>query len=251
MVSDSFGELARHYDELMSNVPYGMWVDYLEQLLEVHHGRGKRVLDLATGTGSVALLLAERGYEVTGVDLSAEMLAQAGRKAAERGLDITWLHQDVTQLDLPAGQWDWACCLYDSLNYVIGEGGLERAFLGTSRALRMGGLFIFDLNTPYCFEQELFTQANTSPAAKVRYRWRSHYDRAKGLTRVDMVFWTDQGEFRETHLQRAYTNRDADAGLQAAGFELLATYEAYSLLPAGPATDRIFYVAQKVAEPPG
>jgi len=249
MVTDAFTRLARHYDDLMASVPYPMWVDYLERLLDCHGRRGQRVLDLATGTGSVALILARHGYQVTGVDISAPMLEQAAAKSAREGLPIDWVHQDLTQLDLPAGAWDWACCLYDSLNYVIGEGGLARACQGTSRALRQGGLFIFDLNTPYCFERELFTQHHTVPTAKVRYRWRSHYDPARRLARVDMVFWTEEGEFRETHYQRAYQDQELEQALAGSGCHLLARYEAYTLLPSGPASDRIFYVAEKLADP--
>jgi len=249
MAFDSFTALAPHYDALMASVPYRMWVDYLEHLVEVHQGGGKRVLDLATGTGSVALLLASRGYRVTGVDISAAMVEQARLKSARDGLQVTWLVQDATRLDLPAASFDWCCCLYDSLNYVIGEGNLAQVFRGVSRALRPDGLFIFDLNTPYCFEQELFTQRCTAPDAPIRYRWRSHYNPESGLTRVDMVFWTDEGEFRETHYQRAYTSAEVGEWLEQAGMPLLAEYEAYTTLPPGPMTDRIFYVARKLADP--
>jgi len=220
-------------------------VDYLESILETFHFQGRRVLDLATGTGSVALLLARRNYQVTGVDLSAPMLEQARAKSQRERLPVTWIEQDLTRLDLPSASWDWACCLYDSVNYLIGDGALQQAFHGIARTLRPGGLLIFDLNSPFCFEQELFTQHNTSPQARVRYRWRSHYDRARRLARVDMVFWAEEGEFRETHYQRAYHTPEVLASLERAGFLPIAQYEAYTFLPPGPATDRIFHVAER------
>lgn len=240
----AFTAIAPHYDALMASVPYPMWVDYLEQIFQRMGTRPRRVLDIATGTGTVALLLAQRGYQVTGVDLSAPMIAVAQRKARRMRLAVQFLCRDAADLDLPRGSFDAAVCLYDSLNYILEPERLERAFAQAANALVPGGLFIFDLNTIYSFEQELFTQENLSPGREVRYRWRSRFDRKTRIARIDMEFWTDSAQFEETHYQRGHSVEEVTEGLERAGFIVEALYEAYTFLPPGPKSERIFYVAR-------
>ncbi|HUT75618.1 MAG TPA: class I SAM-dependent methyltransferase [Armatimonadota bacterium] len=240
----AFTSVAPYYDALMSNVPYDMWADYIEEIFEHLRVTPRRILDIATGTGSVAILLAERGYQVTGVDLSAPMLEQARRKARERVLDLQFLQRDAAELSFPPASFDAAICLYDSFNYLLEPARLQSAFDGAATALAAGGPLIFDLNTVRSLEQELFTQQSLSPEREVRYSWRSRWDAAARLARVDMEFWADDGvHFEETHYQRGYTEAEVTAMLERAGFILEGVFEAYTFLPAGPRTERAFYVA--------
>jgi SAM-dependent methyltransferase len=233
----------------MANVAYATWGDYLEEIFERLRISPRRILDVATGTGSVALLLAQRGYQVTGVDLSEPMLVQARRKAEGLGLNLEFFRRDACELNLPARSFDAAISLYDSLNYILEPERLQRAFEGVAAALVPCGPFIFDLNTIYSFEQELFTQENLAPARPVRYRWRSRYDRSARIARVDMEFWTDDGNhFQETHYQRAHSVEEVTEMLERAGFATEALYEAYTLLPPGAKSERIFYVARVTEE---
>ena len=241
----SFTAIAPYYDELMARVPYDMWVDYIEQLYQRHGGTGRRVLDLATGTGAIAIRLAQRGYEVTGVDRSRSMLAQARRKSREEGLDIVWRCRDVAKLSL-AESFDLAVSLYDSLNYVTDPAALADTFRRISDALVPGGLLIFDLNAIYALEKNLFTQSDMNPERAIRYRWRSRYDPHTRLATIDMDFETRDGRrFRETHYQRGYTIAEIEDILAAADLEGAATYHAYTLLPPGPHSDRVFFVAER------
>ena len=245
MPDSPFTSVAPYYDALMSNVPYDMWADYVEEVFEHLRVTPRRILDIATGTGSVALLLAERSYKVTGVDLSAPMLEQARRKARDAGLDIDFIQRDAAELNLPADSFEAAICLYDSFNYIVEPARLLWAFQGTAAALVAGGVFVFDLNTVYSLEQELFTQQNLSPQRDVRYRWRSRYDRTTRIATVDMEFWTADGaHFRETHYERGYTEAEIIGMLDTAGFILEGAFEAYTFLPPGPRSERVFYVAR-------
>lgn len=243
----SFTAVAPYYDELMARVPYDMWVDYVEDLFRRHGGAGRRLLDLATGTGAIAIRLAQRGYQVTGVDRSRAMLAEARRKSREAGLDITWRCTDVARLSM-SESFDLAVSLYDSLNYVIDPEALAAAFVRIAGTLAPGGLLIFDLNAIYALEKELFTQADTDPDRPIRYRWRSQYDRETRLATIEMDFETSDGRrFRETHQQRGYTMREVKEMLTAAGLEVAGTYHAYTLLPPGQQSDRVFFVARRAA----
>jgi SAM-dependent methyltransferase len=151
----------------------------------------------------------------------------------------------MRRLRLESASFDLVTCVYDSLNYLVEPADLLRAFHGVSRTLRHGGLLIFDLNTAFAFEAQLFTQEDMS-SGPVRYRWLSSYDAESRICRVDMEFWTDDGKhLREAHFQRAYSGREIEAMLRQASLKLLASYEAYTMLPPGKHSDRIFYVASK------
>ena len=243
---DQFARIAPHYDALMANVPYGLWASYISQLALLA-GRPiwprSKLLDLATGTGSVAVHFAQRGCDVTGIDLSAAMIEEAKRKAAEEELNVLFLCRDLADFDLPS-EFDHAVCLYDSLNYVLDPDDLKRAFANTRHALRPGGLLIFDVNTVRALEEELFTQDNR-PGTDVEYHWVSRYDRKTRISRVQMEFHilsTDE-EFSIIHRQRAYTDAEIRSYLAHAGFAPVAVYDAYRVTPPNPDSDRVFYVA--------
>src|SRR5262249_6908260 len=106
----------------------------------------RRVADLACGTGAATLVLAAGGAEAIGVDRSAEMLARAERAAAEAGLSVTWLEQDLRDLALPRPV-DLATSFFDSINYLVEDGDLRTVFGRVSASLTDGGYFVFDLNT--------------------------------------------------------------------------------------------------------
>lgn len=140
--------LAQCYDQFTEDVDYERWADYVER----HFARSRlpihTVLDLACGTGSLTRLLALRGYEMIGADLSEEMLAQAAEKC--RGVgdpEPIFLHQAMEELDL-YGTIDACVCCLDSVNYVTRSGKLARAFQRVHTFLMPGGLFLFDINTP-------------------------------------------------------------------------------------------------------
>ena len=140
--------LAGCYDAFTADVHYARWADYLEK----HFARSRlpirTVLDLACGTGSLTRVLAERGYEMIGADLSQEMLAQAAEKCRGAGpIEPIFLHQAMEELDL-YGTIDACVCCLDSINYVTSPKKLARAFRRVHTFLMPGGLFLFDINTP-------------------------------------------------------------------------------------------------------
>ncbi|MGO8672799.1 MAG: class I SAM-dependent DNA methyltransferase [Capsulimonadaceae bacterium] len=249
--NESFDSVAPYYEHLMSSVPYEHWLCYLEQLWDEHRLPSRRVLDLACGTGTISRMLAGRGREVVGVDLSDPMLAIARELADEAGVSVPFYRQDAADLDVP-GQFDSVISLFDSLNYILQPDRLAEAFRRSCIALRPGGALIFDLNTEYAFEEGMFNQSCSRRGEALHYRWRSRYDPKGRICTVTMNFSYDRGDgsrekFKEVHRQRAYGKNDIMKSLVAAGFSDCVAYDAYTTNPPHRRSDRIFYLALKEA----
>jgi len=241
-----FIDIAEHYDALMSGVPYRLWVDYIEEILRRLHYDPHTVLDVTCGTGTVAELLAERGYEVVGADISPEMIEIARRKASEMELDIEYHVSDAAELSL-GREFDLAISLFDSLNYITDESRLALAIQRTGEHVVPGGYFIFDVNTEYALAHGFFNQTNLG--SYPRYVWTSHYDKASRICTVTMVFEVMENgqprQFTEIHKQKAYKLDELDAMLEVAGFETINRFHAYKFKQPTRRSDRVFFVARK------
>ncbi|MGQ9523942.1 MAG: class I SAM-dependent DNA methyltransferase [Armatimonadota bacterium] len=246
MCGEQFTEIAPWYDDLMANVPYESWVQYVETLVSRYDLRPRSVLDLACGTGRVSRILAQRGYEVVGVDGSPGMIQQAVARNAD--LDVTFYCQRMQDFDLNR-QFDLVICLFDSLNYLTDPNDLQQAFCRVAEHLRPGGLFIFDMNAEAAFELDLFTQSNLDRNRKIQYAWRANYNRRTRICEVQMRFRVSEGtgrrEFHEVHRQRCYSVGEVRLALRNAGLNCLEVLEAFTLRPARKTSDRIYFVARR------
>ena len=241
-----YHELAPVYDRVMRHVPYRMWVRYIHEILLNLHFTPRSVLDVACGTGAVAIPLAKMGYDVVGVDIAPGMIEQARIKAASRDVQIDFRIQDAAAMDL-GRKFDLALSLFDSLNYITDPEALAKACERVAAHLNRPGVFIFDLNTEYAFLHNLFDQDNVGTDENPIYVWKSRYDRSARICAVSMEFRHRVGGethvFCETHVQRAYSDAELREMLLAAGFGEVTAYHAYSFLAPGPNTDRVYYVA--------
>ena len=237
--------LAAVYDRLTAGVDFEAWAEYTEEILFRVGWRPRNVVDLACGTGSTALPLARRGYAVTGVDLSPEMLAVARARAAAAGLTVGFLCQDMRRLELPSPA-DLITCFHDGMNYLLTEGDLLRTFRRVRRGLVPGGLFVCDFNA-------LTWLAGIAPGAGVleepdlRLEWVGHYDAAARVwtLRLTGVLRASGHAFVEEHRERAYPPEAVRELLAEAGLEVLGCYEDFSFRPATAAGRRHFYVARR------
>ena len=241
-----FTEIASHYDEVMSNVPYRLWVDYVRDILSRLDAKPKTVLDIACGTGNVTEEIYDRGYDVVGIDIAPEMIEVAQRKAAESGRRIEYFVQNLANLSLDR-RFDLAVSLFDSLNYITEPDDLAQGISHVIEHLNDGGLFVFDVNTEYALSRHFFDQSNLERYP--RYAWTSYYDRANKICRIEMAFEVlEDGvkrQFTEEHFQRAYSNQELNCMLENAGFEILDIYNAYTFKKPTRRSDRIFFVARR------
>lgn len=249
IVPVQFEELAGYYDELMDIVPYDQWADYAMTLFRHVGHRPRRVLDCACGTGNLTLELAGRGLDMTGVDLSAQMIAQAQTKS-----DLFPIHPprffqgDLATFSLQQ-RFDSATCFYDSLNYITEPARLTQAFANILVHMEPKGIFAFDLNSERAFELNLFTQSSHNPRKSLHYDWTARFNEETRICTVTMQFEKKLPEgistvFRETHQERAYSMREIERMLASAGWRLLRVFDAYTLNPPTAKSERWFFVAQ-------
>ena len=243
-----FDEIAFLYDRLMSGVPYREWVSYLKRLLKHWGHRPKTMLDLCCGTGTVSLLLAKEGHQVSGVDISPAMIELAAQKAQAMGVQADFHAQDAASFRL-GKKFDLVFSFFDSLNYILESAALQQAFYQVSEHLNPGGLFIFDVNTELALAGRFFDQSNLSARAPVNYMWRSTYDPDSRICSINMDFTYEQAgvekRIRVVHYQRAYDLAEVEEMLTTAGLQVLETYDGYSLRKATSRSDRVFFVARK------
>lgn len=238
----SFGPIAPHYDVLMKSVPYDMWAGYLRLIFATLNVDPDTLLDVCCGTGTVAELLTSAGYTVSGFDLSRDMIEMARKKAAERDLDIDYLVADATNFELNQ-TFDAAYSFFDSLNYITTLEGFRAAIANVRKHLAPDGLFVFDLNTAYSFEQRMFDQSDLRPRSPIRYKWVGHYDPDTRIIEVDMQFFVGDRTFNELHRQRAHSPAEVEAALRDAGFKRFRVFESYTLDAPRKTTDRVHYAA--------
>lgn len=246
----SYQSLAGCYDEFTTDVDYPAWADYVEKHFRRRGLPGNTVLDLACGTGSLTMELARRGYDMIGVDLSPEMLAEAAEK--NRGaapIEPIFLCQSMDKLDL-YGTIDACVCCLDSVNYVTDPKKLEKAFGRVHLFLMPGGLFLFDINTPEklkALDGQVFLD-ETEDAYCV---WRADFSKRSQICSYYMdIFQLDpaSGQWErgvELHRERAYSVEQLTEMLHRAGFRDIRVYGDKKLRAPTADEQRIFFVARK------
>ncbi|BCM90103.1 dTDP-3-amino-3,4,6-trideoxy-alpha-D-glucopyranose [Abditibacteriota bacterium] len=250
--SDQFSALAPHYDELMDVVAYDAWADYVFLLFQIVQHDAQKCLDCACGTGNLSFELAKSKLEVVGVDIAPKMIEVAQHKVenSELASHLRFYEADLTDFDL-GEKFDCATCLYDSLNYILDPEKLKMAFANIARHVEVGGVFVFDMNTPYALTQDLFTQASRDPRKRLHYNWQANYDPRTRITSVEMEFSRQVStgvteQFHEVHRERAYGANEVRALLETSGWEVERLYDAYTMNLPHAQSERWFWVARRV-----
>lgn len=244
---DAYHELAQSYDRLTNDVDYGSIVSFYMQILDREGLKPRTAADLACGTGSVALLLAQQGLQVTAVDMSEEMLCVASQKAQELEHPPVFVCQKLQELHLPRGV-DLATCALDSIDYILDPKDCQLAFHRIYRALNPGGCFIFDVNTPeklMAMDGQVFLDEDDD----VFCVWRGDFDRNTNICTYGMDLFQRQGAVwqrsQEEHREYAYTEAELVRYLKAAGFTNISVLADRSFERPAPGEQRIFIKARK------
>ena len=240
MQGEPFSLLAEVYDAIMSDVDYDAWADFILDLALEAGTEVQTVLDLGCGTGNSSEPFVKRGLTVTGLDLSAAMLAVARRKLPE----ATFIEGDFATFEL--GQtFDLAVSVFDSLNNLLDPDDFRRTAGRARHHLNTGGLFIFDVNTTVGLRNLWEDDRAEGWVDDVYYLWEHSFDETSGLAKV--VAYCEKGArgFTEVHLERPYDPQEVRALLATAGFRDVQVLTYPHGRPATSETERIWVVARR------
>ena len=246
---DAYTGFAAVYDMFMDNIPYGEWCEYLTDILKDYGVEDGLVLDLGCGTGKLTRLLAGKGYDMIGVDLSEEMLEIAMEHQAEEGGEILYLLQDMREFEL-YGTVAAVVSICDSMNYLMEYDDLVQVLSLVNNYLDPGGVFVFDLNTPYKYREILGEQTIAENREEGSFIWENYFDEEDGVNEYDLTLFIREGDgrfqkFEETHFQRSYTLGEVQEALLEAGMEFVTAYDAFTKEPPKEDSERTYIVARE------
>ena len=247
LLTPPYEKFAYAYDRMMRNVNYLRWCDYIESLFKMYDCKPRNILDLACGTGALTILLAAKGYEMTGVDRAQGMLNIAREKASDHNLQITFHHGDMLNFRLNQ-QFDAILCTYDSINYASNENELSGMFETVTEHLAQDGLFIFDVTTERNIVQHFHNKTFSENHEDYSYIWKNNYHSHSKMCRTFLTFFICEGElfrrYEEVHQQRIFEVQTVNELLKAAGYKMLSAFDMYTFNKWTRTSDRINFTAQ-------
>jgi SAM-dependent methyltransferase len=253
---ENYGAISTIYDKINSSVDYTCWADFFEKCFDKFLPvRPELVLDLACGTGSMTLELAKRGYDMIGVDGSADMLNVALDRKYDLELpcDVLFLLQDMREFELYGTVGAITCCL-DSVNYLTEKNDLKKCFSLVHNYLDPDGLFLFDVNTPYKFENVYGSNSyvyEEDDCGEGNFCvWQNFYDKETKLCDFSLtVFEKNEGSTLysrrdEIQSERCYSRDELEQLLTECGFEILGFYSDFDFTLASEKNERWYVVAR-------
>ncbi len=243
--------IAPVYDEINKEIDYGKWADFIEKTVrrEIGH-KPELTIDLACGTGSMTLELASRGYDMIALDYSVEMLNIARERAEERGIsDILWLMQDMTEFEL-YGTVELAVSTLDGINHLTDIKALDKCFSLVHNYLSPDGIFIFDINSKYKFENIYADNTYAMETDSAFCVWQNSYDRESMLCDFYITLFDEykKGSYHrydEEQKERMYTVAEMKSALTRAGFEFIGAYGDFEFRLADENADERIYIAAR------
>ena len=248
MAAMAYNEFAYFYDEFNSAADYDALFRYVQGELAAHGITDGILADLGCGTGDLTLMLTQAGYDVIGIDRSEEMLSVLREKADELGLTgrLLLLRQDLLELDL-YGTIRAAVSTFDTFSHIGPLERFEQAIRKAAYFMEKGGVFLFDLNTPYKYEKILAGQSFDIEAEDALCHWTNRYDEAEGRVGIQIdIDYLDTGEhFREAFYEYSYPLPTELALLERYGFQVARLADGEDFGPVRPDSPRWIITAVK------
>ena len=243
--------IAPFYDSINGEVDYTSWADFIEENLKKHlKNKADSILDLGCGTGRMTLELAKRGYDMVGVDYSVEMLSVARDESEKAKLcdRILWLCQDMCDFEL-YGTVDAVVSCLDSINHITDAKSLSRCFSLVHNYLIPDGVFIFDVNGKYKFENIYSDKSYIMETDGALCAWQNDYNPSKKICDFYITLFEECEDGRyerydETQSERMYMLNSLKKMLLSNGFEFLGAYSDFEFNSATDENERIYIVAR-------
>lgn len=244
----NYEKFASVYDAIMDDSLYDLWTDFSLRHLPKAKDK-KKLLELACGTGIQSVRFAQAGFEVTGFDLSQEMLNIAEKRAASAKKHIAF--QQGNMMDLSElGTFDFVTCYSDSLCYLQDEVEVGDTFKEVYAHLNEGGVFIFDVHSTHQTDEVFPGYSYHENADDFAMVWDTYEDEAPHSVVHELTFFLqdEDGRFTrydEIHEERTYDMLTYDILLEQAGFKSFKVYADFEDKEPTETSKRWFFVCQK------
>lgn len=245
-----YNVLSQIYDELMVNIDYEMWAEFIEYLILSQGTKPLNILELGCGSGNVTYELLKRGYEVVGIDYSEEMLEIAEEKTSEFGEKIIYVEQDLREIDFDVYEIDTIVSANDTFNYITDINELKKLLLYLNERLKKGGQLVFDISSEYKLENTLGNNTYGESFDNMVYLWENFYDKEQRIINMEINFFEKKGKtyerFNEIHIQKAYKVNEIVSLLEETGYENIDIYADFNKTKMHKEnSERIFFSCRK------
>lgn len=248
-----YSKLAEIYDTIMEGVDYEAWADFIDEVIQVHHPDPISILELACGTGSLALSLDElMCYDILATDKSPAMIREARNKARGRRHSLAFEVMDFLDIRTER-KFDIVVSIFDSINYLHQSKDIRKLLSEVKKVIKGGGLFVFDFTTPknsiqaiqYLNNEEGYTPNNYRFFRKSRYdaKQQIHYNEFE-IEKLDDDQETVLERYTESHEQRIYMLEEMKEIVSGTDYEIVAAYEGFDMKKANKNSLRITMVLQ-------
>lgn len=240
---------ANVYDHMMNHIPYEEWFERLKSYLAEHGITSGTICELGCGTGVMTELFAGAGFQMIGVDQSADMLAIATTKKMKTGSDILYVEQNMENLEL-AEPVDAIISVCDSINYLLQEEALSAVFDRVHKYLKPGGYFIFDMKTAYCYRNIIGNQTWVEQDEEVSYIWENYFYEDSDINEYMLTIFRKQQDsnlyerIEEAHYQKAYTIPALKILLNQNGLEVVDCFDETMQEKPTENSERVYIVAK-------
>ncbi|REL33646.1 class I SAM-dependent methyltransferase [Rhodohalobacter sp. SW132] len=243
--------LAEIYDAVMHDVDYEAWADYIDEVIMRHHHEARDILELACGTGTMAISMEELGYyTITATDLSPDMIRKAREKGEEKESDVSFQTLDFLDINLDK-KFDAVYMVFDSLNYLHNTSDIAKLHEQVYNVLNPGGIFVYDFTTPRNSRKAIryLDNENETVNEYFSYQRSSRYDEKQKIHTntfdISLKNLADSSQvknYREEHQQRIYTMNELYPIVEKSPFSLVKAYDGFELKPAHKRSLRITMV---------
>ena len=248
-MANPYEKFAQAYDQMMANVDYVRWANYIDAIFRQCKFLPRTILDLACGTGALTTLLAKHNYEMWGMDRAEGMLTVARRKARQEGLHIQFRQGDMIDFNLNR-RFDAVLCTYDSINYALNEEELFNVFKCVEEHLEASGLFIFDVTTERNITKHFHSQTFAENKKNYSYIWKNIYSYRDKICHTALTFFIREGgtfrRFEEVHVQKMYEVGTVKKILHDSGYKVLGAYDMFTFNRWNRHSNRINFIARKM-----
>ncbi|MER2173981.1 MAG: class I SAM-dependent methyltransferase [Carnobacterium sp.] len=243
----SYQTFAQVYDAIMDETLYDRWGQFIDKHLQ---NKKAKVLELACGTGALAVALSKRGYTVTGLDLSDNMLSLANERAMAEKVDLPLIQADMMELS-DIGQYEAVTCFSDSLCYMPNEEAVSKVFQQVYNVLTESGTFLFDVHSTYQTDKVFPGYMFNDQSEEISFLWKSYAGEEPHSVEHDLTFFVYDEEldlyerYDETHKERTYSIEQYKNMLSKAGFSSIEVSADFGDTEVTEESPRWFFVCTK------